>query len=391
MLTQYRRLTPHVWIYEYNPGLLLGYYVPERMTENLAVNIPMYKKLDIKGLLVEGRKATMQTWLSYYVTGKLLWNAKTDVDQLKTEFYTNFFGTAGTDVRAWWDTIAETLVNADIQVHEDWLLTHLYTVEFVTRLHAHVEAARRSAGTEPYRSRVEAFALIADHLEAFAAMYEAERDMDYASALKAAERMEQDKARLNQINSFFISTIGLTDGCAFSSHGRTVGYRRLIEMVKGTNGTLVAALPLECAFKRDEFNRGVIMEWYAPGLPDTAWERRRTFYLWDQQEKPLDAIGDDYDGYGWYRMKVEIPRKWKGKPMRLWLGGTINEGWVWVNGVYAGHRQHALWWDSPHELDLDITPLVRPGQENMIAVRVHNDAEPGGLYRRGFLYSPPSP
>ncbi|MFA6568190.1 MAG: DUF4838 domain-containing protein [Victivallales bacterium] len=388
ILSQYRRLTPHVLVYDYNPGLLQGYCVPERMTENLAVNIPMYKKLDIKGMSTEGKNAGMETWLSYYVMGKLLWDSKTDVNQLKTEFYTNFFGDAGSSVRAWWDTIAETLVQADIQAHEDWLLTHIYTVDFTAKLHEHVKAAQQAAKEEPYRSRVAAFALIADHLESYASMYEAEKNMDYTAALKAAERTEQDKAKLSQASPYLVSTNGVYNTLAFSSQGRIRGYRQLLDMTQGTNGTLVAALPLESPFKRDEFNRGVPMEWYAPGLADADWEKRNTFYLWDQQEKPLTEAGDDWDGYGWYRMKVEVPVKWKNKPMRLWLGGVINEGWVWVNGAYAGHRPHALWWTSPHELDLDISQLVKPGQTNLIVVRVYNNAESGGLYRRGFLYSP---
>ncbi len=139
MLEQYRRQTPHVYIADYNPGMLLGYFVPERMAENAAVNIPMYRKLGIKGNLIEGRKAVMQTWLSYYITGALLWDAEADVEQLKREFYADFFGPAAAPVRAWWDTIADTLVDADIQAHEDWLLCHIYTVNYVRELNRFVE------------------------------------------------------------------------------------------------------------------------------------------------------------------------------------------------------------------------------------------------------------
>ncbi len=387
ILSQFRRRTPHVWMRDYNPGMLLGYFVPERMAENLTANIPNYKKLGIKGMGVEGRKAVMQTWLSYYVMGKMLWSAKTDVDALKSDFYATFFGGAGAQVRAWWDTIAGTLVEADIQAHEDWLINHIYTVPFTQSLHQHVTAAREAATAEPFKSRVAAFALIADHLEAYAAMYEAEKNLDYAAALQSASRMEADQAALSGIYSHFIATNNAANRCDFSSRGRMRGYQKLLDMTQGGKGTLVAGLPLESAFCRDPFNRGVLMEWYAPSHPDTDWETRNTFYLWDQQEEPLTDAGDDWDGYGWYRMNVEVPGKWKNKPMRLWLGGIINEGWVWVNSVYAGYKTHQLWWNSSHELDLDVGQLINPGN-NLITVRVHNDADVGGLYRRGFLYAP---
>ena len=388
ILSKYRRMTPHVIVRDYNPGMIYGFFVPERMAENMTVNIPEYKKLGIKGMAPEGRKSFMQTWLSYYVMSKMLWDAETDVDALKRDFYTTFFGeVAGTAVRSWWDTIADTLVEADILAHEDWLLTHIYTGSFATRLHEHVKAAQAAATVEPYRSRVAAFTLIADHFEAFAAMFEAEKNVDFAAALREAERMEADKVKLNAIYPHFIGH-GVCDRLEMTSAGAVRDHRKWLEMIQGTNGTLVAALPLESPFQRDPFNRGVFLEWFAPALNETKWETRKTFYLWDQQEQPLTEAGDDWDGHGWYRMKVDIPAKWKDKPIRLRLGGVINEAWVWVNGSYVGHRPHKLWWSGDRSLDMHISAQVIPGQENLIAIRVYNDTDIGGIYRRGFLYSP---
>ena len=63
-----------------------------------------------------------------------------------------------------------------------------------------------------------------------------------------------------------------------------------------------------------------------------------------------------------------------------------------MNGHYAGHRPHQLWWRGSHRglhaVDLDVAHLLKPGQRNMVAIRVWNNAEIGGLYRRGFIYSP---
>jgi len=43
------------------------------------------------------------------------------------------------------------------------------------------------------------------------------------------------------------------------------------------------------------------------------------------------------------------------------------------------------------DFDLDVTKLVRPGQKNTIAIRVWNNTDIGGLYRRGFFWSPKPP
>jgi len=41
-----------------------------------------------------------------------------------------------------------------------------------------------------------------------------------------------------------------------------------------------------------------------------------------------------------------------------------------------------------HDFDLDITKFVKFGEKNLIAIRIWNNSEIGGLYRRGFLWSP---
>jgi len=211
--------------------------------------------------------------------------------------------------------------------------------------------------------------------------------MDYPAALAAAKRMMADKMKLKAIYSHFIHE-KMAYGRGFTNSGRIDELPALIAKVDGSKGHLAARLPLESRFSRDPFNTGVLREWYACDFDDSRWETRNTFYLWDQQEKPLNAAGNDYDGYGWYRMKVQVPARFKGRSVRLWVGGVINEGWVWVNGGYAGHQARKLWWSSPHEFEKGVTELIRPGEENLVAIRVYNNADVGGMYRRGFLYAP---
>jgi hypothetical protein len=48
-----------------------------------------------------------------------------------------------------------------------------------------------------------------------------------------------------------------------------------------------------------------------------------------------------------------------------------------------------VWWEGrkAKEMDVDATGKVKAG-DNVIAVRVWNNAEVGGLLRRGFLWAP---
>jgi hypothetical protein len=328
----------------------------------------------------------MQTWISYYLRGKLMWDANADVAALKKDFYTNFFGPeAGPFVQQWWDGCDTALGAATVHAHEDWLVNNVYTVAFTKNLHQYVDKADQCAMTPKQREHFTAFALIADHLEAFAAMEDAEKNMNYVEAGKQAQRMVDDYTKLTAIYSFFL---GVKEHPEFPN-GRVKRYARLAQMAKGDTGTLVAAIPLETKFTRDLYNEGVIGEWYDPKFDDSTWGTKNTFLTWDAQDKPEDAAGHDYDGYGWYRATVDVPANMVNKPLKLHLGGVINEGWVWINGNYAGHREWKLWWEGsgPLEMDVDATGKVKAGR-NVIAIRVWNNAEIGGMFRRGFLWSP---
>ena len=64
VMRQWCQLTPHAYLYDYNPGLLLGSFVPERDVANFAVNARLYKEMKLKGFQSERRKTFMITWIS---------------------------------------------------------------------------------------------------------------------------------------------------------------------------------------------------------------------------------------------------------------------------------------------------------------------------------------
>ncbi|NQU12045.1 DUF4838 domain-containing protein, partial [bacterium] len=388
ILTQWQRQTPHVWLYDYSPSFLVSQFVPEADIPLMTTNAPIYKKVGLKGFGRQGSNAMMATWLGYYVAAKLMWDVGADVDRIKTEFYRDFFGPeAGPHVRAWWDACEAAVLAARIHPHEDWLVNHIYTAEFARSIRPHVAAARKASMTDAQRQRFHIFELIVENFEAATEMEEADLNLAYGKAAAAAGRMLAARTKLNQISEFLIGKGAQTVTWEGYTAGRQQKYQALAAMTGGTNGTLIVALPLEAKFHRDRFNEGVVAEWYAPGFDDKDWDTKNTFYLWEQQDPPEDAAGHDYDGYGWYRTSVRIPAKFRDKPIHFYGGSAINEAWVWVNGEYAGHKPHGLWWMQANSFDLDVTKLVKPGR-NTIAIRVFNDADVGGWSRRGFFWSP---
>lgn len=77
-----------------------------------------------------------------------------------------------------------------------------------------------------------------------------------------------------------------------------------------------------------------------------------------------------YVGTAWYRKRINIPKTWKNNRVILFLERPHIETTVFINNVEVGHQMSL---SVPHEYDL--TPYVKIGVENEIAIKVYNGIE----------------
>ena len=92
-------------------------------------------------------------------------------------------------------------------------------------------------------------------------------------------------------------------------------------------------------------------------------------------------------GIGWYRKTINISQKDKGKKLYIYFEGVYNRSEVFVNGQSIGKRPNGY-----ISLNYDITPYIKYGEENTIAVKVDHsqDADSrwytgSGIYRDVWL------
>ena len=91
-------------------------------------------------------------------------------------------------------------------------------------------------------------------------------------------------------------------------------------------------------------------------------------------------------GPAWYRRTLDIPAVDRGKKIFLDVDGAMSYASVWVNGHLAGG-----WPYGYNSFRIDLTPWLRPGGANQLAIRLDNPPEsarwyPGaGLYRNVWL------
>lgn len=103
----------------------------------------------------------------------------------------------------------------------------------------------------------------------------------------------------------------------------------------------------------------------------------------------------DRNPVGSYRREFEVPTAWDGRRIFLTFDGVDSACFVWVNGQKAGYST-----DSRIPAELDITPYVKPGKGNVLAVEVYRYSSGSylecqdmwrlsGIFRNVTLWSAP--
>jgi beta-galactosidase len=135
-------------------------------------------------------------------------------------------------------------------------------------------------------------------------------------------------------------------------------------------------------FVQNNFNDDA---WESVNLPHD-WAIKAPFY---QEANAIVGGGMGrlpVQGVAWYRKKLNILSSNAGKSIYLDIDGAMSYAMVWLNGNLVGG-----WPYGYNSFRLDLTPYVRPGGDNQLAIRLDNPANssrwyPGaGIYRNVWL------
>jgi beta-galactosidase len=144
-------------------------------------------------------------------------------------------------------------------------------------------------------------------------------------------------------------------------------------------------------YARPEGNPGGDVPYVRPDFDDGGWKRIDLPHDW-AIEGPFTSSGGGgmgrlpTAGVGWYRKRLNIPAADAGKRIFLDVDGAMSYSAVWLNGQLVGG-----WPFGYASFRLDLTPYVKAGGENVLAIRLDNPPNssrwyPGaGLYRNVWL------
>ena len=129
-----------------------------------------------------------------------------------------------------------------------------------------------------------------------------------------------------------------------------------------------------------------------PNFADASWRDVDLPHDWSIEgpfsEKPAVARGASLPmGIGWYRKHFNVPESYSGRKVSIEFEGVYQLSEVWINGQYLGKRPYGFIGFS-----YDLTPHLKYGGDNVIAVKADNSHQPNcrwysgsGIYRHTWL------
>jgi hypothetical protein len=401
LLKQWCDLNDKVWIYGYDYGMIASALTPIPQTRKLAHDYPLMKKWGVMGFIDETRNDWAERGIpSKYLKARLEWDANADADALLTDYFAKWYGAAAKPSRAFWDALEAAMESTPMLGHEDRILPWVYSPQLLSTLAKSIGEAEKLASTPREKLHVKVDRLILEHLKHYVAMNDAEFAGDFANAARAAKQMLDLQHQLAAIDPFLMpaqerkanGAVDYNSGVWYWTVGdRQKYYQSLANKLSGKTGTLVTLFPERAAFSTDPTDEGRFAGWYRADWNTQNWKPLSTtkpFYA----QGYMDKSGYPYLGNVWYRFKINVPANVRGKRVLLYAPVVETEAWTWVNGQYVGHRPYRESYERPNSMELDVTNALRPGQANVIAIRVstsrNQSACAGGLVSRLFLYSP---
>jgi beta-galactosidase len=139
-------------------------------------------------------------------------------------------------------------------------------------------------------------------------------------------------------------------------------------------------------FTRPEGNLGDDIAYVRGNFNDSSWHQVNLPHDW-AITGPFNTSGGGgmgrlpSSGVGWYRKQLSIPAEDTGKSIFLDVDGAMSYATVWLNGQLAGGWPYgyASW-------RVDLTPYVKPGGENELAIRLDNPPNSSRWYPGGGIY-----
>jgi len=414
-------------IYDYDQGMLVWRDIPNPSHQSFRQDVKHYQKAGILGVNTESRNAIATTFLNLHLRARLLWNPDEDVDALLADFYPRFYGPATEPMSEYWSAIFGAWENTIVTEHEHFVAPAIYTPELLAVLAKKLREAEGIVNGIRVQSRPltrnEQLCIQRMRFTRFShditvgymtMVRAAATDCDYAKAVAAGERALAVREQLTDMNGTFTTyrRYKVEDRGYAWWPGEVRQYRELLPLINGTEGKLIAKLPIEWAFHRDPDRKGLARGYHTKPADLSHWNAHKDEYdldglkdypvdQWEMLRADLYAQAQgirhpdrqSFLGDMWYRTDVQLTADQARGAVHVRFPGLFNECWLYVNGKEVAHREQGkLYWlnDYRFEWDVNLAGKLKSG-ENTLTLRCNCEHHFGGMFRRPYLYRKTTP
>jgi beta-galactosidase len=133
-------------------------------------------------------------------------------------------------------------------------------------------------------------------------------------------------------------------------------------------------------------NPGADVSYTQTGCDDSGWRQLNLPHDWGiegpfKQELPGETGKLPWSGVAWYRKHFTVPAGGGGNQFYLDVDGAMAYAAVWLNGQFVGG-----WPYGYSSWRLDLTPFLKLGADNVLAIRLDNPPTSSRWYPGGGIY-----
>jgi hypothetical protein len=153
-LRGWNSLVSHSGVYEFYGHFFVSATWP--IVHSIRRDIPLYHELGAERFTTESQQHWATQGLNLYLTAKLLWDPKTDVDALLEEYYSRFYGKAAPAMRRYWERWEQAMIATAAEGDGGYEWLRMFKSALVAETGGYLDEAERLAAgdSEKIRRRV---------------------------------------------------------------------------------------------------------------------------------------------------------------------------------------------------------------------------------------------
>lgn len=413
-LQGWSRITEHLFIWEYFNNFL-DYLAPLPNMHIVEPTIQAYLDHGAEGIMFQATSLcpTERSRLRAWVLAKMLWDPSRSVAELMADFLWGYYQETAPSMVAYCRLLERVRQENREELHEFSVCKGIYldqlsgyqrlvrdpnilTTEDLEEAFALFAEAERRAEGETIRHRVQLAKLPILYVKLCRGLAYRHRsgELNLGTKFRAAAEGRTDPTDYATLVDEF-EEIATREQVGYYAEQYTgpnlpkliAVWRELLQ----TEPPQVTVLELGnlWRFRTDPENVGRAERWFDPQLADSDWTEMRSDIGtgWESQGFP------GYLGYGWYRQKFMLPADFDTKEYLYLLFLAVDEdAEVWINGKQALVHTVSSTGLEPDEIwrtpfAFDPRPFLKPGEGNVLAVRVYNRLAMGGIWQPVCLVS----